>query len=361
MSNLELRSPTGVTYTLSKKWTRLGRSSDNDICIKDKTISRYHLNIFLDAENQIIVEDAGSQNGFAINGNYYKEPKKLTEGDELQIGTQILILATEGQEIVKNNIVTPEVATPETSDAYNNFDFPQEDIEINPKLKPSKSSKNPINKRYVIYGVVALLLFIVFKPSKKEGRKIASTQTTNKNDFEKSLPADAFKKKNSFKQKSVNEIRSNAKFREAQRDYKNENFSRALLLFQEAKTLNPGNEKAQYYVKQTQEKITKRLNILYQDSIRSLENNQYRRAKIQSLQILTILSEEIPGFSKKITRDALNRSLAKNSTAKAKTLSQEETLLGLPCARTTKEDLCQKALNFILLSRQKLGEEDVLE
>ena len=89
-----LHSSDGQSYPITREITSLGRSSENDIVINDNAISRHHLNFFIKNE-QIIAEDAGSQNGFLYNGNPRREAIKLKEGDRLSFGRNVYIITSQ--------------------------------------------------------------------------------------------------------------------------------------------------------------------------------------------------------------------------------------------------------------------------
>src|SRR5688500_13000207 len=84
----ELRAADGNTFSLRGEVIRLGRASDNAIVVNDPAVSRYHINFYL-KDGELIAEDAGSANGFAVNGQPCKGSSvKLTLGDKIVIGTK---------------------------------------------------------------------------------------------------------------------------------------------------------------------------------------------------------------------------------------------------------------------------------
>jgi serine phosphatase RsbU (regulator of sigma subunit) len=67
-----------------KAWT-LGRSSQNDVAIPDASLSRHHARISL-RDGIPYLEDLGSLNGTALNGERITLPHPLQDGDELLLG-----------------------------------------------------------------------------------------------------------------------------------------------------------------------------------------------------------------------------------------------------------------------------------
>jgi chromosome segregation ATPase len=69
---------------LDKKMMTIGRTSDNDICIPSKLVSRNHARLLI-GPNAVIVEDAGSTNGCLVNDIQVKQ-HLMRDGDVLAIG-----------------------------------------------------------------------------------------------------------------------------------------------------------------------------------------------------------------------------------------------------------------------------------
>jgi adenylate cyclase len=71
-------------YPVTKQKTSLGRNKDNDIPLRDTTVSRRHAEI-LEGEKAYTVVDLGSYNGTLLNGRLI-QTAPLKFGDKLQIG-----------------------------------------------------------------------------------------------------------------------------------------------------------------------------------------------------------------------------------------------------------------------------------
>jgi adenylate cyclase len=63
----------------------LGRSSSNDLVLKDEKISRRHALIHTQEENEYWLVDFGSANGSAVNGRRIVQPTRLNAGDAVQL------------------------------------------------------------------------------------------------------------------------------------------------------------------------------------------------------------------------------------------------------------------------------------
>lgn len=68
-----------------KDTVAIGRKNDNDIVIKDPTISNQHARITLD-EDYYFIEDLDSANGTFLNGDRLMDVVKLKNGDRIKLG-----------------------------------------------------------------------------------------------------------------------------------------------------------------------------------------------------------------------------------------------------------------------------------
>ena len=74
------------------KGTIIGRSTQCDIVIETKDISRKHARIFQDPFGRWIVEDLGSRNGVYVNGQR-TQAQAILPGDQIDIGLYSVVLA----------------------------------------------------------------------------------------------------------------------------------------------------------------------------------------------------------------------------------------------------------------------------
>ncbi len=66
----------------------IGRGSDNDLCIKDKSVSRHHA-VIRHEEGKTVVYDLEAVNGVVVNGQRGDE-FRLNSGDEIHLGESVL-------------------------------------------------------------------------------------------------------------------------------------------------------------------------------------------------------------------------------------------------------------------------------
>lgn len=74
----------GQQWVMHGEQMIIGRSSECDIVIPERRVSREHVRIWRDGD-ACMVEDLQSKNGTHVNGFLLDSPKALNEGDEIQI------------------------------------------------------------------------------------------------------------------------------------------------------------------------------------------------------------------------------------------------------------------------------------
>lgn len=75
----------GRTFTIDNEEVVIGRSREADIVISDLEVSRRHLRARGEGET-LVVEDLGSSNGTFVNDEPLAGPRRLREGDVVEIG-----------------------------------------------------------------------------------------------------------------------------------------------------------------------------------------------------------------------------------------------------------------------------------
>ncbi len=82
--------------------TTIGRDEAVDLVLSDAGISRTHAKVTPEGMSAVI-EDLGSSNGTFVNGERVEDPRRLRDGDELQLGNAILAFAagTDETELVE--------------------------------------------------------------------------------------------------------------------------------------------------------------------------------------------------------------------------------------------------------------------
>jgi hypothetical protein len=181
-----------------------------------------------------------------------------------------------------------------------------------------------------------------------------SLEPLTKDDLTKALNSEAYTKGNHIP-KTPTEVEAESRFRQAMRDYYDGNYSRAIVVLKHALVANPSHEEAAEYLQFAERRLNNQIDSLLKSGQRSYSVLQYARARSEFSQVLSILSEQIPGYWQRISAD-LNA-----ATDDDRRPAQEEALLKVPCDKTKRKDSCKLAVDMIRLCRKLLGEEDVLK
>ena len=87
MSDLSIKSPTGVLRTYKLKGTNiLGRLTDCDLVLDDQFVSRKHCRIEQESDGNYYIENLSTSGGTFVNGDRLVERAKLKSGDSIKLG-----------------------------------------------------------------------------------------------------------------------------------------------------------------------------------------------------------------------------------------------------------------------------------
>lgn len=96
MSRLRVLPPAGDAFDseLTGDEIVIGRSSECDLTIADRYLSRKHAKLVRDGERWLL-EDLGSRNGTSLNGSPIDEPAEIRPGDEIQLSGSLIKVRSE--------------------------------------------------------------------------------------------------------------------------------------------------------------------------------------------------------------------------------------------------------------------------
>lgn len=98
------------TFGIESRVVTIGRSTKNNIVLKDRNSSRQHCNIFKVGESWFVV-DCESHNGTFINGERVNK-KELADGDKISIGAVDIVFSLKGEKLPEEPAPSenPEIA-----------------------------------------------------------------------------------------------------------------------------------------------------------------------------------------------------------------------------------------------------------
>lgn len=85
----------GRQYAIDRTLVRIGREADNDICLPQQTVHRYHAAARRTSDGTVLITDLSGQegNGIFVNGTRISEAR-LKPGDEIAVGEAKLKFAS---------------------------------------------------------------------------------------------------------------------------------------------------------------------------------------------------------------------------------------------------------------------------
>jgi hypothetical protein len=89
-----------MRWPLDKDEFIIGRSPGCDLVIGDRQISRKHARLIRDLDGHVL-EDMGSKNGTYLNGERINEPRRLQDGDEIQVALAVKMAYLESEATVQ--------------------------------------------------------------------------------------------------------------------------------------------------------------------------------------------------------------------------------------------------------------------
>lgn len=86
-ARIEIEGAPAISWPGSRQLLQIGRQDDNDICIKDETVSRYHAVIEHTGDSGFTITDVSSPDGFGLRINGERMLRAvLSDGDTVELG-----------------------------------------------------------------------------------------------------------------------------------------------------------------------------------------------------------------------------------------------------------------------------------
>ena len=261
----------GVAYFLSDgKRIVLGRSEESDIRIFDLKSSREHAEIVQVGE-EWIVTDLGSQNGIIVNDLKIKQ-HVLQEGDKVIIGKTVFKFSkikVDGKAAVEEDFLSEQ--------------------EINEKQEEKQKDK----KLSLILGCIIILAVVLlgFDDTGEKTEEFEKVQVSAPDEFE-----------NSFDRAIQNKIKENQKteeklgryFHRGLREYREGNYFRAYVEFENARQWNPKDPTANFYLRKTKEKQNEIIASYFSKGSRDKDALNYTAASTAYCTIVRLLIHQAP-------------------------------------------------------------------
>jgi pSer/pThr/pTyr-binding forkhead associated (FHA) protein len=265
-----LTGPTkGEAFILKGQRIILGRSETADIKLQDTKSSREHAEITKSGEDWVIT-DLGSQNGLLVNDQKVNQAK-LKEGDKIVIGTTVFKFSkVEYKNDKKNKFAEPDL------------------VKKNSKNINQDKKKNNV---LVIVILLAGFLLIFQSPEKNQetsqAKKRASTAVAESTDQSADY-LQALQKKQ-YKEDKILKAKMESIFKRGLREYREQNFFRAINEFNLALILNPNDPLADFYLRKAKEELDKVIADHNIKAKRDEDSLKYQSAVISYCAIIRLL------------------------------------------------------------------------
>jgi pSer/pThr/pTyr-binding forkhead associated (FHA) protein len=258
----------GQAYLFTNNRVVLGRSEKADIRVLDIKSSREHAEIVIVGTNPVLT-DLKSQNGIVVNDNKVKQ-ERLHHGDKIVIGQTIY--KYEKLEVKDKSLI--------------NNDEEDEDESFDVDFQNENESK-PKNKKvtYLLFGLILVSVFLLLdeesapEKSGKIKRKRDEVVIEHNNRQSKKISPQEIELK-----KQINMI-----IKRGLREFREENFFRALAEFEHALTIDPNDALADFYLRRTQEALDKKIDMHFIKSRRDEESLKYQSAIVSYCSIIRLL------------------------------------------------------------------------
>lgn len=257
----------GTAYFLTEKRVVLGRSEKADIRVHDIKSSREHAEI-AKVGKDFVLTDLGSQNGVVVNDLKVKQ-HVLGKNDKIIIGATVYKF---GAVVVKSEAPAPAAKEEES-------DVGESDPEERPKSKLS----------LVLGGVAAAALLLTLLEGGEDtapagAKKIGSNYKVN----ELSDPFIAGLKQRRTENKK-NKEKLEIYFRKGLREFREENYFRAISEFEHALAWSPNDALANFYLRKTKEALDQSIEEMFIKAKRDEESLKYQNAIVSYCGILRLL------------------------------------------------------------------------
>lgn len=261
----------GQAYFLLGKRAVMGRSDKADIRILDIKSSREHAEI-IKVGRDFVLTDLGSQNGIIVNDLKIKQ-HVLNEGDKVIIGQTVYKF---NRMEVKPKINPKALKKIEDEDGE---DWEEEEFE-----EESKGGKSTMLLGIVAVGAIGVLLLAGDGDSKKKRKKAKSKYNVQEMAGSAAVAMQGKRKRD----KKVQE-KMNIYFQKGLREFRENNYFRAMSEFEHALAWSPSDPQAQFYLRKTQEALDKMIDELMLKGKRDEEALKLQSAAVSYCQILRLL------------------------------------------------------------------------
>ncbi len=254
----------GLVYFITGKRVVLGRSETCDIQILDAKSSREHAEI-TKVGDKYVLTDLGSQNGIVVNDLKVSQ-HTLVNGDKVIVG----------QTVFKYSLFVNEDEAVDDELEDDEEDFEDE--------KPK--GKTPPNKRILIIAGIGVLAFLFMGEEEKPAAPATPAVSTVNTTGVTQGVADTSREIDKELEDKVDTI-----LHRGLREYREENYYRAIEEFNLALILSPRSGRAAFYLEKAKQKLDENVKALFVRAKVAIDALKYDSAFVSYCAILRLLEK----------------------------------------------------------------------
>ena len=268
----------GFVYYINSRRVVLGRSDKADVPVLDKKSSREHCELVRHG-NTYVMTDLKSQNGVVINDLKVSQ-HQLVDGDKIIIGQTVFKFS-----VLK--VLAPAIIDEEEDDEEDEEDE-EEEVKSNKKTPPANDPAK--KKRMMIIGFVVLLL-VLMMGGEDEDTQEEQSSSSNSSPFGTSGSG---VRSDGFSSDEPEEVRQQVEtyIQRGLREYREDNYFRAIREFNLALVLSPNHASASYYLSKTKQRLDEDVEMYFQRARREIESLRYSEAINSYCSIMRLLQSE---------------------------------------------------------------------
>jgi hypothetical protein len=275
---VHIRDRQGRSYYVTQELLKLGRAIDNDVVLKDLSISRYHIAL-QPTEGGLAVFNTGSDSGFYINEQWYLDSAVAQNGDIIRIGQEEFMV---------------DIQAPLQTDDFQ-FTTPQE-ASVSRTGSLDVNSRNK-NIRKVLLGFVAILMVgLTLLPEDKKVEDTNRKPASLNDSPTQALPNESYSDVDTPRM-GPQELTADDLYKRGLRELSNNNQIRAIQYFQQSLVEDPSLTKSRFALGDAEVALKNRVEKMVLDSEKNYKDSRLTLSRAQANHALDLMSEQILGFS----------------------------------------------------------------
>lgn len=313
----------GLKMSFTKEVVSIGRGPENDIVLaNDPRVSRQHAEIRLRGTTEHVIVNLSQKNFIMVN-NHMVESEVLGNHTVILIGDTEIIFSVEGPSLtpaasrpaqataqipVQTPVVAPAAAVSYPTTGYGGYQ-PQPQQHQQPhsgsstfKQADSGLLENPKVRFYGIIGILVLIGFFLFSPSKKGKQKDPNEIRTTSISMQDAAQAEKRSQElltvKKEKYDSIQYRRAQENFVKGFRDFQQGQYARAREAFQVVLNLDPDNELAQRYFHLSKIKFDEivKFNMIQGNRYREKKNWRMCQSNYSNVMTMLLNRKDDPSF-----------------------------------------------------------------